>query len=261
MQLFIVGAPRSGTTIVTQYLNSHRDVQLFDEIDLLQVSRRGSSVVGTLRSFLTDRGVYVDFRRYARETADPAHALRRVMSEFTGPSTIWGEKNPWYATQLSALRRVFPDAVPVFVLRDPREVVNSMLAHRDSLMRTSVDFWIKDTVPGALELVRKCLQPLDTDADQLVVLNYEAFAARPAMTLNAALSRCGLTFSDQAPDVAYSPPETVGDHQFLRNGSLLPWKVGNLCPLRPAAPARDRADADDPAWKEVDVLARNLGFD
>lgn len=262
MQLFIVGAPRSGTTIVTQCLNSRQDIKLFDEIDLLQISRRGPSVVGTLRAFLTDRGVYADFQRYARLTADPANALRTVMSEVTGPSTIWGEKNPRYATQLSALRRAFPDAVPVFVLRDPREVVNSMLAHRDSPMRTSVDFWIKDTVAEALELVKTYLQPLvDTDADELVVLNYEAFAARPTMTLNAAFSRWGLTFSDEAACITHPPPETVGDHQFFRNGSPLPWKVGNLCPLHPAASARDRDDDNDPAWAEVDVLARNLGFD
>lgn len=260
MQLFIVGAPRSGTTIVAQYLNSHERIRIFDEIELMQVGRCGSSVLGTLRAFLTDRGVYGDFQRYARERLDPAGALRMVMSEITGPSTIWGEKNPRYATQLSALRRTFPDAVPVFVLRDPREVVNSLLAQRGSPMRSAVDFWIKDTVAGALELVKKCLQPLTTGIDELVVVNYETFAARPRATLDAALSPWGLTFSDQAACIPQPPPETVGDHQFLRNGSPLPWKVGNLSPLRRAVAYRERADADDPVWAEVDVLARDLGY-
>ena len=260
MQLFIVGAPRSGTTIVTQYLNSHDDIKIFDEIDLIQVSRSGSSVAGTLRVFLNERGVYDDYRRYVRETDDPAGALRTVMSEIASPCTIWGEKNPQYATQLGVLRETFPQAIPVFVLRDPREVVNSVLAHRDSRMRTSLDFWIKDTVAQALELVKSCLGPLETDAGELVVLRYENFLARPKTTLDAALGRWGLTFSDAAAHVAHPPPEAVGDHQFFRAGSPLPWKVDNLSPLRRVASARDRVDSDDPVWAEVDALARDLGY-
>ncbi|MHA7652225.1 sulfotransferase family protein [Mycobacterium sp. ML4] len=260
MQLFIVGAPRSGTTIVTQYLNSHDDITIFDEIDLIQVSRSGSSVVGTLQAFLIDRGVYGAYRRYARETGDPAGALRTVIREITGPCTIWGEKNPRYATQLGALRRTFPEAVPVFVLRDPREVVNSSLAHRNSPMRTSLDFWITDTVAEALELVKSCLQPLETDVGELVVLRYETFAARPKTTVEAALGRWGLTFSDHAAHITHPAPETVGDHQFFRGGSPLPWKVGNLCPLRRASSARERVDPDDPVWARVDALAQDLGY-
>ncbi len=261
MQLFIVGAPRSGTTIVTQYLNSHDNITIFDEIDLIQVSRSGSSVVGTLQAFLVDRGVFGDYQRYARETNDPAGALRTVVSEITGPCTIWGEKNPRYATQLGALRRTFPEAVPVFVLRDPREVVNSCLAHRDSPIRTPLDFWIQDTVANALELVKGCLKPLETDVGELVVLRYETFAARPRTSVDAALGRWGLTFSDNAAHVTNPPPETVGDHQFFRGGSPLPWKVGNLSPLRRVSSAQERVDADDPAWAEVDALARDLGYD
>ena len=42
-------------TIVTQFLNSHEDIKIFDEIDLIQVGR-GGSVIGTLQAFLVDRG-------------------------------------------------------------------------------------------------------------------------------------------------------------------------------------------------------------
>lgn len=231
---------------------------IFDEIDLIQVRR--SSLVGTLQAFLIDRGVHGDYRRYVRETDDPARALRTVMSEIAGPGTIWGEKNPQYATQLVALRRLFPEAVPVFVMRDPRDIVNSLLTHRDSPRRTPLDFWIQDTVAQALRLVRSFLRPLETDPAELVVLRYESFAARPKITLDAALSRWGLVFSDDAARVAHPAPATAGDHQFFRDGSPLPWKVGNLSALRPAPSTRDRVDAHDPAWAEVDALARDLGY-
>ncbi|ORV57795.1 hypothetical protein AWC05_00260 [Mycobacterium florentinum] len=56
--------------------------------------------------------------------ADPA-GPQAVMSEIAGPCAIWGEKNPRYAMKLDIPRRCLPDAIVAFVLRDPREVVNS----------------------------------------------------------------------------------------------------------------------------------------
>lgn len=247
-------------TIVAQFLNHHDDIKLFDEIDLIQVGRYGESVIGTLHAFLVERGVYDGYRRRARETADPAAALRAVIGEIVRPATVWGEKNPRYATQLGALYRTFPEAKVLFVLRDPRQVVNSCLAHRDSPLRAPTDFWIKDTVADALALVESCLEPLDAGDARPAVVRFEAFAARPMATLEAALGRWGLAFSGAAASLVHAAPETVGDHQFVRGGALLPWKAGNLRPLRHGPCARDRIDAADPAWAEVDALARRFDY-
>jgi hypothetical protein len=247
-------------TIVTQFLNHHEDIKVFDEIDLIQINRSNGLVAGTLAAFLLEREVYAAYQRCARETADPVLALQAIMSELAHPCTIWGEKNPRYAMRLPILRRCFPEAVVLFVLRDPREVVNSYLAHRDSRLRTRLDFWIKDTVADALALVESCVEPLKADDAELVVLRYEAFAARPRATLDAAFDRWGLSFSDGAVPMSHGAPETVGDNQFFRHGAPLPWKVGNLSPLRQAPPARDRIDADDPNWSQVDALAQRFGY-
>lgn len=245
-------------TIVTQFLNHQDDIKVFDEIDLLQVDR--GPVVGTLAAFLLERGVYDAYRERVRDTGDPAGSLREIMSEVARPCTIWGEKNPRYALRLDRLLRAFPGSVVLFVLRDPREVVNSSLVHRDSPSRTDADFWIKDTVAEALALVHSCLDPLRARDAGLVVLRYEDFAARPAAALDAALSSRGLSFTDSAAGLAHPAPETAGGHQFFRDGGPLPWKVANLSPLRPPPPARARIDADDPTWSRVDALARRFGY-
>ena len=260
MQLFIVGPPRSGTTIVTQFLNHHGDIKIFDEIDLIQVGDFGETVVGKLQAFLQDRNAYEAYRRCARETADPALALQAVMSALARPHTVWGEKNPMYATRLDALKQSFPEAAILFVLRDPREVVNSCLTHRDSPSRSRSDFWIKDTVGEALALIEACVAPLQGEGSEVAVLRYEAFVAEPRATLDTALGPWGLTFSDTALPLAHAAPETVGDHQFYRRGAPLPWKVGNLSPLKRAPPSRDRFDDRDPAWALVDALACELGY-
>jgi Sulfotransferase family len=247
-------------TIVTQFLNHHDDIKIFDEIDLIQVNRFGGSLVGTLAAFLLDRGVYHDYQRRVRQTDDPAGALQAIMCEIAQPCSTWGEKNPRYAPRLDLLRQSFPEAEVLFVLRDPREVVNSCLLHRDSQLRTPLDFWIKDTVAEALAQVEAYLEPIKAEEPALTVLRYEAFAARPTATLDAAFERWGLSFSESAVPLIHSTPETAGDDQFYREGTTLPWKAGNLAPLRRQPAARDRIDADDPAWSDVDALARRFGY-
>lgn len=247
--------------MVTQFLNRHHDIKVFDEIDLIQVGRFGGAVVGTLHAFLAERGLYDKYRSRAAETADPAAALSAVMRDIAHPCTIWGEKNPTYATRMAALRRSFPDALALFVLRDPREVVNSCLVYRDSPSRGPTDFWIKDTVAEALAVATSCLKPLNEADSRLVVLRYEAFMARPKAALDAAFSRWNLTFPDNVATLAPSAPETVGDHQFFRDGAPLPWKAGNLLPLRHTPLTRARVDADDPDWALVDALALRFGYD
>ncbi|ORB70451.1 hypothetical protein BST44_23480 [Mycobacterium scrofulaceum] len=247
-------------TMVTQFLNHHADIVVFDEIDLLSAGRYGDSAIGTLRAFLLERGLDESFRRDVRNAADPALALRRVIGGIVGPGVIWGEKNPRYATRLPELRRSYPEAAVLFVVRDPRDVVNSCLSHRESPYRTPLDFWIKDTVAEALTLVQSSLEPLQAGDPELAVLRYEAFAAAPKTALDAALGHWGLTFSDDAVALAHPVPESVGDHQFFRGGAALPWKVGNMSPLRQSPSARDRVDAGDPVWKEVDALARRIGY-
>nr|WP_293344118.1 sulfotransferase [Mycobacterium sp.] len=255
-----MGPPRSGMTIVTQFLNDHKDIKIFDEIDLIQVGRFGEPVIGTLQAFLAHRGVYDAYLQSARDTQDPALALRTIMSQIAQPCTIWGEKNPRYAARRADLERRFPEAMVLFVLRDPREVVNSCLLHQNSPSRSPTDFWIKDTVAEALAQLESSLEPLHADDPELAVLRYEDFVARPKATLDATLGRWGLTFADGAAQRTLGAPETVGDHQFYRDGAPLPWKVGNLSPLRQTPSTRDRVDADDPVWAQVDALARRFGY-
>lgn len=108
MQFFAVEALRFGTTIVTQFLNCHDQIKLFDEIDPIGAVRSGGPVTGGLEAFLRDRGLYETYRRCAEKTADPHAALHVLMNEIARPCTIWGEKNPWYAARLHMLTGMFP---------------------------------------------------------------------------------------------------------------------------------------------------------
>jgi hypothetical protein len=258
--LFVVGPPRSGTTIVTQTLNTNEQIKLFDEVSLIDVLEFGASVVGKLRAFLMERGLYEDFRAQAQNDGDPAAALCKVMDAHVAPRAVWGEKNPMYATHLAALRGGFPGAAVLFVLRDPREVVNSYLTHRGSPFRSRMDFWIKDSVSEALALYERCVEPILNHQPNLQVLRYESFIASPNATLDAALSPWGVRFQAEAPPAPHEAPDSVGDHQFFRHGMPLPWKLGNLSPIQSQIDPKSRLDAADPAWSRVEVLADRLGY-
>jgi hypothetical protein len=49
MPLFVVGAPRSGTTLVTQALNTHPAFKIFDEVSLIEALDFWAGVVGKSR--------------------------------------------------------------------------------------------------------------------------------------------------------------------------------------------------------------------
>jgi hypothetical protein len=139
--------------------------------------------------------------------------------------------------------------------------VNSYLGHRGSPFRSRMDFWIKDSVSEALELVERCVEPILTGRPDLHVVGYEAFIARPQATLDALLSTWDIRFQDRTVAAAgHDAPESVGDHQFFRHGMPLPWKLGNLSPIQSQVDPKPRLDASDPAWSKVDALASRLGY-
>ncbi len=260
MQVFVVGAPRSGTTIVTQALNAHDQIKIFDEVSLIDVLDFGGMVVGKLLAFLTERGGHEAYRARVEAAQEPAAALREVLTAIAAPKPIWGEKNPMYATRLDDLRRGFPGAQFLFVVRDPREIVNSCLLYRDSPARSGQDFWIKDSVADAVGLVEQCWGPLRSAQDDVSVLRYETFIAHPKATLDEVFSVWQIRFPEQSLFDAHAAPDTVGDLQFYRRGAPLPWKVANLSPIRSEPPSRPRIDASDPAWARVDALAAQFGY-
>jgi hypothetical protein len=259
MPLFVVGPPRSGTTVAAQALNAHPALKIFDEVSLIETLYFGEGVVGKARAFLMEQGGYEAFRALAPEIGAPA-ALTRVMESITAGRAVWGEKNPMYATRLDVLRGGFPDAIILFVLRDPREVVNGYLAHRASPLRTHLDFWIKDTVADALALVQQCLAPVLAEPSGLRVLRYEQFMADPKGTLDALFQDEGFVFSEDALFDRHDAPESVGNHQFFRRGGVLPWKAANLSPLGQIERRSGRIDPQDPAWPAVEALAHRLGY-
>lgn len=144
--LFVVGAPRSGTTLTRSILRGFGGVYLPpDEIQVLpgfvRAAENGASA-RDLAAFMDKtvfaghmrrRGVWPGVARLAAvfEGKGPADAFRAMVLEIAaaenaGPVVLWGDKTPNNVFRLDLVARLWPDVRVLEVVRDPRATVLSM---------------------------------------------------------------------------------------------------------------------------------------
>ena len=128
--VFIVGMPRSGTTLTEQILASHPQVHGCGELPHVNlVARHLPLMAGSRKSWQElARTAPADVIQAARQRYlagaqrhAPAEALRLV------------DKAPLNFFQLDLVARLFPDALVVWCRRDPRDVAVSIYAENFSL--------------------------------------------------------------------------------------------------------------------------------
>lgn len=118
--LFVVGFPRSGTTLLEQLLDAHADLASFDEQPFLQrlVTHLQGSPAGYPAALATlTAGDRRDLRR--RYFAD----VDRCRPDLGGRRPV--DKNPLYLVRLPLVAALFPDARAVLAIRHPCDVVVS----------------------------------------------------------------------------------------------------------------------------------------
>lgn len=120
---FIVGFPRSGTTLLGQVLGSHPAITTLDEVELL--SAAAGDLLGSEAGLAAlDAG---DPPRLAGYRADYWRAVETRLGGLAGQRFI--DKLPTYLLGLPLLARLFPQARIIVVRRDPRDVVLSCFRH------------------------------------------------------------------------------------------------------------------------------------
>ncbi|MFZ5796944.1 MAG: sulfotransferase family protein [Desulfobulbus sp.] len=114
--VFLIGFPRSGTTLAGQLLAAHsRVITLEEQPTLAQLIAEFSSPERlALLADLAPAAIAAVRENY-----------RRLLRELAGPGTsnaIIVDKNPFYICYLGLIRRFFPKAKVIVVHRDPRDV-------------------------------------------------------------------------------------------------------------------------------------------
>jgi len=128
--VFVVGCPRSGTTWLQLLLAQHRSVTTMEETHLF------SEYVGPLiRRWQRDRsaerriglGVTLTEEDFLRLCGAFAEGVLTRALDAKPAATVILEKTPGHVFHAADILRLFPDAMFIHVIRDPRAVVASMM--------------------------------------------------------------------------------------------------------------------------------------
>jgi hypothetical protein len=220
--IFVVGCPRSGTTLLQVMLHAHPRIAIPPETRFLmqvydarrdfgdlreEANRRALAtwVVGRKKTRFADLGL--DGGRITEQiVAGPPTLgsalgiiLRAYAERFDKPR--WGDKRPGYFQRIPALLRMFPDAQIVQVIRDGRDCVASL---------KEMD-WYKQDVYHALSTWLEALEAGDRAARSLGPgsyhrIYYESLITDPRAELSALCAFLGEDF-----DPAMLEPARIAD--------------------------------------------------
>ncbi|MCW2877017.1 MAG: sulfotransferase [Sphaerisporangium sp.] len=145
--IFVIGCPRSGTTMLQLMLHSHERIAVPPETRFLLSAYFRRRLYGDMRDaenrrslaewIATDKSTLfrelgIDRATYVRRAVEGPGSLGSVMGEafrayaerFGKPR--WGDKRPSYFKHVDALLRLFPDAQFIHLVRDGRDCVASL---------------------------------------------------------------------------------------------------------------------------------------
>jgi len=237
---FVVGFPRSGTTLVQRMLAAHSAVATFDEAPLIDRALEG---------VLPGR----DWAGAARAADEPTigqlvqgrwwtDALRRIGGSGGRPRLVV-DKLPLNLLRLDVIVRAFPDAPIVLVLRDPRDAIISAFLQDFRLNWAMAQL---TDLERAARLYDRAMATWDRVRPRNgVVLRYEDLLDDPEGTWRPVIAALGLDWEDAVlgprdePVVRLGTPSYAAVRAPLTRRSVGRWRA-HADALEPVMPILDR---------------------
>jgi tetratricopeptide (TPR) repeat protein len=236
--LFIVGLPRSGTTLVDRILSSHSKVKSAGELNdfalaLVAAVRRDNNMAQLPRRELVARSAHIDFAALGREYLERASATVGACEYFT-------DKMPLNYLYCGLIRRALPNAKIIHLTRHPMASGYAMyktlfkdgypfsydlkeIAQYYGAYRRLMDHWTA-TMPGAIH-----------------TLSYEGLVADQLTESRKLLEFCGLEWQDACADFHRNAAATTTAsasqvRQPIYDSSVAQWRhyATQLAPLSQA---------------------------
>ena len=218
---FIVGSPRSGTTWLQQLIASHPRVKtgpesyIFDRYIGSQLkSWQRETEAAKERGFGVGMVHYLSQDEFKAYLTDYLLALFGAMTKDLGPGEVFVEKTPEHALFLPEILTLLPKSKIIHIVRDPREVVASIMhlgeigSWGSSNPRTATRIWLQH-----VERVGRSAKGLD--GTQFHELKYEALLSSTVEELAKIFSFLGIE-SDRATVERVVERSNVGGDALVR---------------------------------------------
>ncbi|MEV4282749.1 sulfotransferase family protein [Actinoplanes xinjiangensis] len=216
--IFVVGCPRSGTTMLQLMLHAHPRIALPPETRFLLAAYQKRAEFGDLTGaaqrhelarFIVESSQFEDLGLDPDETTEAIVAgpptlgsafgvvFRMYSQRFGKPR--WGDKRPLYLRHLPTILRLFPDAQIINIMRDGRDCVASLkeTPWKPSDFDTLIDYWAQSADASLLAARRY-------PEDVYHQVRYEDLVADPEPHLRRICA-----FLDEEYDPAMSAPNKL----------------------------------------------------
>jgi tetratricopeptide (TPR) repeat protein len=245
--VFLLGFPRTGTTLVEVVLDGNPSVVSLEERELL-----ADGVLAFMRQ-------PIDFHPLARADAPALNALREAywrrarQAGIDVAGKVFVDKHPLNSLKLPLIARLFPDAKILFALRDPRDVLLSCFRRRFQLNPSMYELL---TIPGAAAFYAATMQFAFAAKESLGIgwheVRYERLIAHFEREMRSICDYVGLEwmpgmgeFAGRVQNREHATPSTAQLSQGLVTSATAQWRhyESQLAPAFPAlAPWIERLD-------------------
>lgn len=146
--LFVIGVPRSGTTMLARLLNNHPSIVqtyetsvflLFDNI--IKNAKRGFKA-GILYGKEYQDLWSKHLNSVAKDVIESFYE-KILQSESRDYVRYWGDKHPHHNACLPFIERLYPNALYIYIVRDPRDVACSISEMNKCTFEQAFDVWKK----------------------------------------------------------------------------------------------------------------------
>ncbi len=248
-RIFIIGLPRSGTTLVERILASHSQVQALGELKTFGVGVKVESHV--------DSPVLLDAETVAASAeTDPlafAQFYNRETAYLHDGSAYTTDKLPNNHEYAGLIRLAFPDAVIIHVQREPMDSLFG--AYKILFSRAFPWSYTQNNLArhyGQYRNLMACWSEcLAQSPHPLIDVSLEAIIDDPEGQIRRLLDLCGLPFEDAClrPHTSHGAVSTASSAQIrspINADGVGAWRnyAEQLAPLRQALQATGFVDAD-----------------
>lgn len=267
--LFVVGCPRSGTTLLQRMLDAHSAVAIAPETHFIRRFWKNRNRYGDLSRDANFAGLVDDIlaipefpemhiaaERYRAAAMDGERSYRALFAclldlfATTRHVPIVGEKTPNHVEYAVTLLEFFPDARFVHIVRDPRAVVNSW---------RSVP-WSTGSLVGDADVWRVSMATVRKYPawvrDRFHTLTYERLIAFPGVELRQLCAFLGLDFEERMLDYHAGPTPVDIEREPWKTATTQPLDITSATRWRNEMSASMISTIESVTWLEM----RRLGY-